>query len=87
MLNTNVQNNIITKRETITKHKYPNKCAFNGCNKKLSITSIRCKCDNIFCNSHTFYTEHNCTYDFKGEYKKELMNKHNNIKISKVEKI
>lgn len=87
MSNTNESNIITIKRKTKSKSKLANKCSFNGCNKKLSIISIRCKCNKIFCNSHSFYTEHNCTYNYKEEYKKELMNKNKRIKISKVEQI
>lgn len=81
------ENTNTIKRNTTPKSKHGNKCSFNGCNKKLSITSIRCKCNKIFCNSHSFYIEHDCTYDYKTEYKTELIKKNKRIKVSKIEKI
>lgn len=38
------------------------------CNKKISIVeeiTSKCKCDNVFCKKHLFYSIHNCTYDYK----------------------
>lgn len=87
LLEDNESNIISVKRKGKSKFKQYNKCSFNGCNKKLSISCIRCKCDKLFCNLHTFYTEHNCTYDFKEEYKQELIKKNKRIKIIKIEKI
>ena len=43
------------------------------CNKKLSITeeiTSKCKCNNFFCNKHNLSFNHNCSYNYIGEYKK-----------------
>ena len=45
----------------------------NICNKKLntlaSLTS-KCKCELYFCDKHLFFTNHNCSFDYKNEFKK-----------------
>ncbi len=35
------------------------------CNKKLKITSIKCKCNNYFCKKHKDEKLHNCTFEYK----------------------
>ena len=57
------------------------------CNKKLKITSIKCKCNNYFCKIHKDEKIHNCTFDYK-KYNKVLLEKNMPIVISeKVNKI
>lgn len=57
-----------------------NKCAV--CNKKILI-SFTCKCssDKIYCNSHRYAEKHNCTFDYKTEFKNQLI-KNNPIVVS-----
>lgn len=38
------------------------------CKKKLSRIPLKCKCDFYFCTKHFFFTNHNCSYNFKKEY-------------------
>ena len=65
----------------------PKRCECNGCNKKLNLCNIRCKCDKYFCNSHRYSIEHNCEYDYNKEHADKL--KHQLIKIEsdKINKI
>ena len=45
------------------------------CDKKINSfykQILTCKCENIFCKNHL--SDHQCTYDYKKEYKK-LLNK------------
>ena len=45
-----------------------NKCDFNDCKKKLSITQLiacKCKCSNQYCILHRLPEQHNCNYNFK----------------------
>lgn len=37
------------------------------CKKKLGIMEYKCKCEKLFCISHLYFKEHNCTYDYKTE--------------------
>tara|TARA_B100001093_G_scaffold317163_1_gene302561 strand:+ start:1344 stop:1571 length:228 start_codon:yes stop_codon:yes gene_type:complete len=55
------------------------RCSFEGCNKKLTILDVPCKCKLIFCKNHKFFTNHNCSYDYKNDYKKLLIK--NNPKV------
>jgi|ETNmetMinimDraft_8_1059916.scaffolds.fasta_scaffold01552_3 hypothetical protein len=44
------------------------------CKKKIkSIIPSECKCKLIFCRLHIHPDEHNCTFDYKEEYKKRLI--------------
>jgi hypothetical protein len=58
------------------------------CNKKLGVMEFTCRCKNTYCITHLPYEEHNCTYDFKGDLKKQL-NKTLNVGVlrEKVDKI
>ena len=43
----------------------PKRCAFDGCNKKLKLTDMKCVCCKTFCLEHRLPESHNCAYDFK----------------------
>ena len=63
------------------------RCSFDGCNKKIKLTSFPCKCEKIFCDKHRLPEAHKCTYDFK-TFGKNLLIKNNPVVIkSKVIKI
>lgn len=65
--------------------KKSNRCA--KCNKKLTLTAIKCKCDNLYCSEHIFHTDHGCTFDYK-KAGKELLEKNNpSVNFSKVDKM
>ena len=57
------------------------------CNKKLPIFVIKCKCNKNYCSIHRYSSEHNCTYDYQTEFKKELTKNNKKIKVMKVDKI
>lgn len=61
----------------------------NVCNRKLFISAIKCKCDKYFCANHRYNTDHNCTYDYRKNFKEELNQRldNTNIKKIKIEKI
>ncbi|TDH69782.1 hypothetical protein CCR75_008123 [Bremia lactucae] len=42
------------------------------CKKKVGLTAIECRCSHVFCNSHRFEDQHNCTFDFKTADRVEL---------------
>ena len=48
-------------------------CSLEGCGKKLTLTSIRCKCEKKYCMAHRLPEEHACSYDFKADGMKELL--------------
>ena len=47
------------------KKKKKNRCNFEGCKKKLSITAWSCKCHKKFCQTHKMARDHHCTFDWK----------------------
>jgi len=42
------------------KRKNKNRCAFEGCKKKLHIAAVTCKCDKRFCGIHRPQERHLC---------------------------
>jgi predicted nucleic acid binding AN1-type Zn finger protein len=48
-------------------------CSHSVCNKKLTLASIKCKCEKKFCDAHRPAEEHACAFDFRAEGKDILM--------------
>lgn len=44
----------------------------NICNKKITLLSFNCKCNNVFCALHRFPEEHQCPIDYKKIGKDEI---------------
>ena len=42
------------------KKKSKNRCAFEGCKKKLTLATVSCKCDKRFCGIHRPQERHQC---------------------------
>ena len=53
--------------------KMPEKCAHSDCKKKLTLTSITCKCEKTFCSMHRYPTDHSCSFDFHNSAKEVLL--------------
>ena len=47
------------------KKKKKNRCSFEGCNKKLTISTVTCKCNKRFCGIHRNQSRHNCPINDK----------------------
>lgn len=45
------------------------------CNKKANMLGIICKCGQTFCMEHRMPEMHKCTFDYKTQYQKNLMEK------------
>ena len=68
-----LEKGVIEINNMVEKPKKPkSKCALEGCNKKITIYNTPCKCKLIFCKKHTFFSDHNCTFDYKNNNKKIL---------------
>tara|TARA_B100001094_G_scaffold331819_1_gene401502 strand:+ start:91 stop:342 length:252 start_codon:yes stop_codon:yes gene_type:complete len=65
----NIENKKIEKKSK-SKTK---RCNHKDCRKKISIIDIPCKCGLIFCINHKFFSNHNCTYDYKENHKQNLI--------------
>ena len=70
-----------------SRYKQNNKQFCGICNKILPLFIIKCKCNKLFCKNHRYPDEHNCSYNYKEEYKKELKEKNIVIKSNKIDKI
>jgi hypothetical protein len=69
--------------------KIPSICEDVKCKKKLSILDkeLKCKCGKIFCPEHKFFKSHNCTYDYKSEYDKKIMQQNPKLGSHKIDKL
>ena len=57
------------------------------CNKKLSLITFICKCDNIYCLKCKFPETHNCNFNYKKESLEILSNKLKKVINKKIIKI
>ena len=57
------------------KVKSKSRCSFQGCNKKLKLTDLQCRCNLKYCQLHRLPEKHNCSYDIMSEEKKRLKKK------------
>ncbi|XP_049851800.1 uncharacterized protein LOC126327191 [Schistocerca gregaria] len=53
-----------------------NTCAAQGCKKRLTLTSVECRCGLVFCSTHRYAEQHNCPFDYKSS-KQNLLYKAN----------
>ena len=51
----------------------PKRCQFDCCKYKIGLTSYPCRCGKYYCPSHRFSEDHQCTYNYKEDQKKELL--------------
>ena len=75
-------NNINNKCDSYEK----NRCNFDGCNKKLKITDMVCKCEKIFCKFHKFPEDHKCSFNYNSEENKRKTIESLVCKSSKIQK-
>lgn len=60
-------------------------CCF--CKRSLTLVEAstgKCKCDNVFCKKHKLPEDHECSYNFHENFKKELKETMQVVKESKV---
>jgi hypothetical protein len=64
------------------------KCSHPGCKKKIKkMYAIPCKCKNTYCNLHKSTDVHECAYDHKGEFRKQLIKENQLVEFDKLEKL
>lgn len=73
--------------ELKVKKRKKNRCPFEGCRKRLTLTDITCKCKQKFCMKHRYPEDHECNYDYKSEARKKLKRENFVVSGTKVEKI
>tara|TARA_B100000242_G_C42924908_1_gene428871 strand:- start:586 stop:813 length:228 start_codon:yes stop_codon:yes gene_type:complete len=59
---------------TLKKSSKP-RCSFEGCNKKLKLTDLECRCEKRFCQLHRLPEEHKCTVNCGKQERERLKNK------------
>lgn len=60
------------------------------CNRKLKTLiaeTLKCKCGEYVCSKHRLPEEHNCLYNHKQEYQKQLTLQLKKLESTKIEKI
>lgn len=57
------------------KKKENKRCALEGCNKKVKITDLLCRCGNKYCQLHRIPETHDCSFNFKNIDKENFMKK------------
>jgi len=65
----------------------PSTCSFVNCTKKIKLTDFACKCDKFFCKYHKDPLNHNCSYDYKENDKKQKKIEELSCKSVKIEKL
>ena len=62
----------LKKKRKKKKGKRCNFCDNNSsCKVKLKLTDYPCRCGLFFCGKHKH--NHNCTFDYRGDYKDKLL--------------
>ncbi|KAG0441161.1 Zinc finger A20 and AN1 domain-containing stress-associated protein 10 [Dictyocoela muelleri] len=57
------------------------------CNKKVSLANrILCKCDELYCPSHRFFTEHDCPFDYRQKGIERIKTENKKLTIKKLDK-
>ncbi|KAJ4906328.1 Zinc finger A20 and AN1 domain-containing stress-associated protein 3 [Raphanus sativus] len=63
----------------------PKRCL--TCRRRVGITGFRCRCGYVFCGSHRYAEQHECTFDFKRVGKEKIAKANPIVKAEKLEKI
>jgi AN1-type zinc finger and ubiquitin domain-containing protein 1 len=84
---TDMELNVGLYEKNINTVNKPNFCQLDGCKTKLKLTNFKCKCNKIFCSTHTYYMDHKCDFDYKLEGNKNLEKKLIEVSGTKFEKL
>ncbi|CAA7019040.1 unnamed protein product [Microthlaspi erraticum] len=63
----------------------PKRCL--TCRRRVGITGFRCRCGFVFCGSHRYAEQHECSFDFKRIGKEKIAKANPIVKAEKLEKI
>lgn len=63
----------------------PNRCL--TCRKRVGLTGFKCRCGMVFCGTHRYPEQHQCSFDFKAMGKEQIAKANPVIKAPKLEKI
>ena len=65
----------------------PSTCSFVNCTKNIKLTDFACKCDKFYCKYHKDPLNHNCSYDYKENDKKQKKIEELTCKSVKIQKL
>ncbi|KAJ0020550.1 hypothetical protein Pint_31910 [Pistacia integerrima] len=57
------------------------------CRRRVGLTGFKCRCGSLFCGSHRYPEQHQCTFDFKEMGKEQIAKANPVIKAEKLQKI
>jgi len=57
----------------MAKNQKKKRCCFEGCNVKLKLSDMPCRCKYIYCSKHRLPEQHNCSFNFKNESSQDFM--------------
>lgn len=63
----------------------PKRCL--TCRRRVGITGFRCRCGFVFCGTHRYAEQHECSFDFKRMGKDKIAKANPIVKADKLEKI
>ncbi|CAN6979520.1 hypothetical protein Bca4012_002831 [Brassica carinata] len=63
----------------------PKRCL--TCRRRVGITGFRCRCGFVFCGTHRYAEQHECTFDFKRVGKEKIAKANPIVKAEKLESI
>ncbi|XP_031251108.1 zinc finger A20 and AN1 domain-containing stress-associated protein 3-like [Pistacia vera] len=57
------------------------------CRRRVGLTGFKCRCGSLFCGTHRYPEQHQCTFDFKEMGKEQIAKANPVIKAEKLQKI
>ena len=57
------------------------------CKKKLGLLGFICKCNNYYCSLHRHAEKHNCSFDYKKEFKEKFIKNNPVLETKKIIRI
>ncbi|KAJ4724797.1 Zinc finger A20 and AN1 domain stress-associated protein [Melia azedarach] len=57
------------------------------CRRRVGLTGFKCRCGSVFCGTHRYPEQHDCSFDFKGVGKEQIAKANPVVKAEKLQKI
>jgi hypothetical protein len=72
----------------VTTFNLPTRCEFPDCRKKISfVTSVKCRCDKVYCAEHRTGYSHQCPVDVVKVHKERLFTSNPIVTSEKFQRI
>ncbi|MCO5563402.1 hypothetical protein L7F22_017043 [Adiantum nelumboides] len=63
----------------------PNRCL--ACRKRVGLTGFKCRCGDVFCSSHRYSDQHQCSFDYKAMARQAIAAHNPVVNADKVTKL